>query len=237
MKNRIQSFWYGAKISTMELLCLNSFSKNGHTFDLYTYEHIPNLPIGVNQVDANSILNKNKIFTDNTGGIASFSDWFRYKLLYKKGGWWVDLDVVCLKPFDVVEEYCFATENDSAKYGTGITCAVIKAPKKAEFLQIILSHIESFENYKNIQWGEFGPVLLHTVLKTFYCEEFVQSVTMFCPIDWRDMQTLVTENRELPNDSFAIHMWNNLWNIYSLDKNASYPPHCIYEKLKTLYLQ
>ena len=58
------------------------------------------------------------------------------------------MDVVCLRPFDIKEDYCFATENFSANYETDITCCVIKSSMKAEFLEMILDYIESFPDYE-----------------------------------------------------------------------------------------
>jgi mannosyltransferase OCH1-like enzyme len=234
--NRIQSFWFGKTISTMEQLCIASFLKNGHTVDIYTYDEILNLPKEVNQLDANQILNKELIFFDSSGGIAAFSDWFRYKLLYDKGGWWIDLDVVCLKPFNISDDFCFATENFSSDYQTGITCCVIKAQARAEFLGVILDHINSFENHQNVAWGQFGPGLIHSVLKNFDSDKFVQPVKTFCPVDWTEMGALINEERELPAEALAIHMWNNLWRLNNMDKEFSYHPNCIYEQLKSLYL-
>ncbi len=234
--NHIQSFWFGKEISKMEKLCISSFLKNGHIFDVYTYEDIADLPRGANQLDANLILPREKIFFDSSGGIAAFSDWFRYKMLYEKGGWWVDLDVVCLRPFDVAEDYCFATENYSSNNQTGITCCVIKAPARAEFLKVILDYIDSSAPHSGIQWGTFGPGLIHSVLQEFDSSEFIMPVNVFCPVDWTEMRTIAYEPRELPPDALAIHMWNNLWRINSIDKQGSYHPNTIYEKLKLKYL-
>ncbi|MGO3241071.1 MAG: capsular polysaccharide synthesis protein [Sphingobacteriaceae bacterium] len=32
-------------------------------------------------------------------GYATFSDWFRIKLIHDEGGWWVDSDMLCINPF------------------------------------------------------------------------------------------------------------------------------------------
>ena len=37
-------------------------------------------------------------YRDN-GSYAGFANFFRYELLRKRGGWWVDLDTICLRPF------------------------------------------------------------------------------------------------------------------------------------------
>ncbi|WP_343538731.1 glycosyltransferase [Sphingobacterium thalpophilum] len=237
MKDKIQSFWFGGTLSTMERLSILSFLKNGHSVDIYSYDNIIGLPEGANQVDANQILEKDKIFFDSSGGIAAFSDWFRYKLLYDRGGWWIDMDVICLQPFDISDDFCFATENYSSNYETGITCCVIKSQAKAKFLEIILDHINSFKTYKNIEWGQFGPKLIHAALMQFECGQYIQPVEAFCPVDWTEMKSLVEEQRELPINSLAIHMWNNLWRINNMDKDGSYHPHTIYERLKSRYVK
>jgi mannosyltransferase OCH1-like enzyme len=235
MQDKIQSFWYGNTISTMERLCISSFLQNGHTVDIYTYEEIRDLPLGTNQLDANLILPKTNIFYDNSGGIAAFSDWFRYKMLYEKGGWWIDLDVICLKPFSIIDDYCFATENFSSNYETGITCCVIKSQAYAEFLKLILERIETV-SHNNIEWGTFGPGLIHAVLQEFDSAQYIMPVNAFCPVDWTEMTSIVREERDLPSNAFAIHMWNNLWRIHGINKETTYHPNCIYEKLKAKYL-
>jgi mannosyltransferase OCH1-like enzyme len=234
--NKIQSFWYGQLLSTMERLSINSFLKNGHDVEIYSYGQIDNLPKGVILRDARDILPKDKLFLDSAGSIASFSDWFRYKLLYEKGGWWIDLDVVCLRSFEDTPEYCFATENDSNTYGTGITCCIIKSEAKSAFLKMILDYINSFPDYHDISWGEFGPALLHSVVQKFDSAEYIKDVHVFCPINWKEMNLLTEPNISFPNESMAIHMWNNLWGINKMDKEGTYHPDSIYEKLKIKYL-
>jgi len=42
--------------------------------------------------------------------VQTFADLFRYKMLYEHGGWWVDLDLILLRPLTHSPPYCFATE-------------------------------------------------------------------------------------------------------------------------------
>ena len=44
MSEKIQSLWIGNTLSNVEKLCINSYIKNGHEFDLYTYGEIDNIP-------------------------------------------------------------------------------------------------------------------------------------------------------------------------------------------------
>ncbi|MCF8323269.1 MAG: hypothetical protein K9I26_09045, partial [Flavobacterium sp.] len=95
----IQSLWIGDTLSLNEQLCITSFLFHGHEFHLYTYGTIKNVPDDTIIKDANRIIPSDKIFKYRKGSYAGFADWFRYKLLFEKGGFWVDTDVICMKPF------------------------------------------------------------------------------------------------------------------------------------------
>ena len=103
----IQSLWIGADFSSVEKLCAQSFLDHGHEFHLYTYDDIGGVPDGAVIKDANEILPKNEIYRNQGGSFANFSDWFRYALLNKYGNFWVDMDVVCIKPFSFEEKIVF----------------------------------------------------------------------------------------------------------------------------------
>lgn len=105
----IQGLWVGDSITDLHRLCVESFIKNGHCFVLYTYGSVSNLPDGVVIKDARKIIPENLIYQYG-GSYAGFSDLFRNKLLYVHGGWYVDLDIFCLKPFDVNAEMVFSMD-------------------------------------------------------------------------------------------------------------------------------
>jgi len=98
----VNGLWLG-KLGDMQLLSIKSFLKRGHRYILWVYNGVDqslipdNIPDGVTIMDANDILDKKYIFYHWTGNLATFADIFRFKLLYDRGGWWVDLDLVCLK--------------------------------------------------------------------------------------------------------------------------------------------
>ncbi|WP_162914125.1 glycosyltransferase family 2 protein [Taklimakanibacter lacteus] len=95
-----QGFWHGAPLGPLLRACLASFIKMGHRFDLYCYDKVA-VPPGVRLRDANKIIPRSELFYwDNpmTGKseISPFSDLFRFKLLSERGGWWSDVDAICL---------------------------------------------------------------------------------------------------------------------------------------------
>src|SRR4051812_19813754 len=100
MKIIIRGLWIGAELSVMERMSIASFLAHGHEYHLYVYDDVKYVPKGALVRDANEILPSSMIFQyKHSKSYAGFANFFRYQLLLQKGGWWVDTDVVCLKPF------------------------------------------------------------------------------------------------------------------------------------------
>lgn len=234
MVNIIQSLWIGQQLSIMERLCIESFLQNGHEFHLYLYNNVSNVPTGTIIKDANMILGHEKIFLDSRSGIASFSDYFRYKLLYDRGNCWTDLDMICLKPIDFNDDFIFSTEYN--KDGIPIVnIGFIKSPPQAEFLAEILDMIAE-TGFTDVRWGGFGPLLLNYVLKSYDSERFIKKPEIFCPINWFDFRNVISEcENGISDEAYAIHLWNEMWRLNNLDKDAPFPTNSIYEKLKAKY--
>ena len=137
----IQSLWIGGKLSVMEQLCISSFISNGHTFHLYTYGEIKNVPKGTILKDAAEIISPDKIFKyQDRDTYAGFADVFRYKLLLEKGSYWVDTDVVCLKPFTNRSDYVFAKTKRRKLFGNlnqifRVQSCLIKAPPGSDIMK------------------------------------------------------------------------------------------------------
>ena len=104
---------------------MSSFIKNGHEYHLYTYNDVVNVPDNVIIKDGNEILSKEKIFSyqsgEGRGSFSAFSNFFRYKLLSERGGWWADTDMICLRPFDFEEEYVFLCGYSAKRIGIDLS--------------------------------------------------------------------------------------------------------------------
>src|ERR1044072_2497854 len=107
----VQGLWIGAELSVMEQMSIASFLMNGHEYHLYTYEDVKHLPAGTVVKDGREILPSSMIFQyRDFKSYSGFSNFFRYKLLLERGGWWGDTDMICLQPFDFRSEYVFSSE-------------------------------------------------------------------------------------------------------------------------------
>ena len=73
---------------------INSFLTHGFVYELYSYD-VPRLvPQRVVLRPAETIVQAPENMASGTDP-SRFSNWFRYNLLDRLGGWWVDTDVVC----------------------------------------------------------------------------------------------------------------------------------------------
>jgi hypothetical protein len=233
----IQGLWVGHELSVMEQLSISSFLLNGHQYHLYVYDKTRNVPMGTVLRDANEILPSSRIFRyRDRPSYAGFANFFRYKLLLERGGWWADTDVVCLKPFDVPEAQVFASElvgdRDLATNG------IIKAPIGSRAMAYAWEVCQT-KRSERLRWGETGPVLLRKTIEALGLESNQRPHHVFCPLAYPAwFKALEPGSDELLDDrSHAIHLWNEMWRTGNRDKNAQYPVDCLYEHLKERYLR
>jgi mannosyltransferase OCH1-like enzyme len=236
MNQIIQGLWVGNELSVMEQLSIASFLKNGHEYHLYVYADVKNIPSGATIKDGNEILPASKIFQyKQQASYAGFSNFFRYRLVLERGGWWVDTDTVCLKHFDFEAEYVFSSEFAMGR--EFINSGLFKAPRGSEVMRYAWGVCET-KDPKAIVWGETGPRLMAAAVREFSLERYVQSPAVFCPIGYAEWHKVLEPNPELnlSDRSCAIHLWNERWRAAGQDKNATYPAECLYESWKRRYL-
>lgn len=113
-----QAFWHGPPLGTINRACLRTFVRHGHTVELFVYDPIE-VPGGVVLRDASVVIPRDELFyfdNDITGeqDLGPFSDLFRFKLLHDRGGWWCDVDTVCLSDSFPHGQRAWARENPEA---------------------------------------------------------------------------------------------------------------------------
>ncbi len=175
------------------------------------------------------------IFGSKKGSYAGFANLFRYKLLLEKGGWWVDLDTICLRPFDFPGEYVFSSEMHEG--ADVVDLGAVKVPAGAAIADYLFQ--ESDRMPKKLYFGDNGPALMGRAVERFHMEQNVQPSRAFCPIACDDWESVLRpgEYPSLGPETFAVHFWNEMWRRDGRDKDATYPPDCLYERLKSKYLR
>jgi hypothetical protein len=235
----IQGLWVGQHLPTMQQLSISSFLAKGHEYHLYAYSDLDHLPKGAFLKDARQILPESDVFLNaKQATYAAFSDYFRYKLLLTKGGWWADTDVICLRPFLFEDEYVFSSENSFCRDRTN--SGVIKAPQGAPIMEYAWDVCRK-KDKTNLSWDEVGPDLMEESVQRFSLDHYVRPPISFCPLhseQWRCVLEPWKPSRRFrfQRNTFAIHLWHEMWRRNDVNVDLAYPPDSLYEQLKALYL-
>ncbi|WP_443938112.1 glycosyltransferase [Pedobacter sp. MW01-1-1] len=256
LNNPIQGLWIGGALSNVEKLCIQSFLDHGHEFHLYTYEEIKNSPKGTILKDANEIMPESSIFRYKKGwakgSVSGFADVFRLLLIQKKGGWWVDMDIICLKPLDFKEELVFCSSYEM-EYGELANNCIFKAPKNAPFIDFCLKEIEKLDLH-TMDFGLAGPFLFQRAIKELNLSTQMKAHYFFNPFSWKFLGELFLDKMSFSNkikelvrpifkpatmkgrvinsDTYTIHLWNEVWKAGNFDKNGIYQQNSMFEKFK-----
>lgn len=124
----VHTLWVEGALSPLNHLSIRSFQDSGHTPIVYSFDDSINP--GCEVRDASEFFSKDEIYFYSQlgerfkfGGIA---ERLKSEMLYKIGGWHVDMDVVCLRKFDFKDEYVLRPHR------LGVVGNIIKAPARCQ---------------------------------------------------------------------------------------------------------
>lgn len=251
----IQMFWHGAPLSRVERLSMTSFLRNGHDVHLYVYDEPWGVPAGVRLMSAADVLPRTDIFFHKRrNSIAHFADWFRYQLLFMRGGLWSDTDMVCLAPFDYPEPIVCAWQDEQ-----WINNAVLALPAGdalAKWMADSCRYPNRWLPYDNakarfhkakrwvkgrgreyVRWGNTGPYGLTAAARHLGYMEHVLPQWHFYPVTYENHRVLFEPGPVDFTRSRAVHFWNQIIEGgNAVDKNARYPADSPFEQLWARYM-
>lgn len=210
-KLTVNSLWIGGKLTELELLTLHSFQNFGAAFCLYAYDQVPNAPSFVTIFDASSIIPREKVFRYpekgfinwGKGSFAGFSDIFRYKLLYEKGGWWIDMDVTCLKQFDFADDYFFRNHWKFPVVGN-----IMKVPPRSELMRVCYERAEREVTAENTDWHKPIEILNEEITRLDLLQ--FRHTGLFNLDQHFVIEHYLQEDLPIPNDWYGIHWINSM---------------------------
>jgi mannosyltransferase OCH1-like enzyme len=132
--------------------------------------------------------------------------------LYEKGGWWVDMDVTCLQPFDIHRPYFFRSHHDLTMVGN-----VMKCPPKSELMRLCYEEAVATVKSDNTDWHK--PIkILNRHVKESGLQGFINSG---CgnPDKWDIVEEYIYGNAEPRENYMFIHWMNEEWRTRKIDKN------------------
>lgn len=215
------ALWIGSRLSPIELLTIRSHLAQGHVFRLWVYEEIESpLPDGVLLADAAEIIPKEEVFCYSStnafghgkGSYAGFSDIFRYKLLYERGGWWTDMDVTCLRPIFTDRPYFFRPHHDLPVVGN-----VMKCPIGSELMRRCYEQAKAEVDADNTDW--LRPIrILNDNIHGLGLEGYI-SAEVSNHDRWDITSRFIWSEDALPEEWQFIHWQNEEWRTRGVNRN------------------
>ncbi|MDP5119144.1 MAG: hypothetical protein NWQ25_07170 [Prochlorococcaceae cyanobacterium MAG_34] len=202
-------------MSPLAWACYSSFAEKNKRIIVYSYADIA-APKGVRLRDARRVLPEESLFKAH-GSYAAFSDFFRHTLLFKKGGWWVDADVVCLKH----RQESSASELFAWEDYRYVNCGQIRLKRGSSIAQRAIVELEKLDK-TSMSWADPGPVMFTRVLSELNRLGAALDRRTFYPLHWLEAFKLLlshkeTEINQLTRSSDFLHGWGSRFKDFGFD--------------------
>lgn len=232
LSNTFNSFWAGGELSPLAWACYSSFGLNRHNVVIYSYESI-DVPQGTTLEDARHILPKKKLFKA-LDSYASFSDLFRLELLRKKGGWWVDADVICTrKIMPTLPQDLYAWEDDLF-----VNNGQLRLRRNSKIAAKALKNMCKIDSAHRI-WGDSGPQLLTATLRKMHLLGKAKPRKFFYPLHWLEAYKFFLADEASCIESHSrrgnfIHVFGSMFKYFGFETKTHAPqPDSYMDKLYT----
>jgi len=226
----VHGMWIGSSLSAMELLTINSFTRQGYVFRLWAYNEINNIPQNVVVMDAGEIVAAKDVFNYNNsnkyghgkGSYAGFSDIFRYKLLYEYGGIWVDMDLTCLAPLPTGKDYHFRYHKKAGVVGNYIKC-----PAKSKLMAWSFEEASKTMHADNLNW--MLPIeILNEGIRKFEIDHHILRLTN--DDSFPEVAGYLKPGKTISSDWSIMHWMNEEYRRLGIPKDACLE-HSVFHQL------
>jgi Alpha 1,4-glycosyltransferase conserved region len=208
--------------------------KQNHAVRLFVYDRIDNVPDGIEVVDANQILHREKLLIySRTNSPALGANIFRYKLMKMNLGLWLDTDVILIKSIEKKYQSVFGFEDDKL-----INNAVLFIPSASPLLTELIKYVSCdypvppfYKLRKRIElrlrklagvpvhardmrWGVFGPDALTYFVQKQGLTAHAAKPEVFYPIHAREAHSLFSDQCDVRHlirpATLTVHLYNEM---------------------------
>ena len=231
----ISALWVGGELPEWAVLSIQSFINLGHRFQLFVYEPCPGVPDGASIRDAREILPEEAKYQDIRGSWAPFADWFRNEFLVCEGGWWTDLDVICLRD-DLPDEFPWYCLQEPGLVAVGalafpprhpvmeILRAISEDPatvmpwdgpdELAAKVNMRMTMPDVRERRHHAEWGNAGPYGLTRILKHWGLMDLAAASDQLYPLHYTVWRKYLNGDLGLQcsevSRAWGIHIWGEM---------------------------
>ena len=238
---RVRSLWVGPRMTELEWACLASFVHHGAEVELYS-DRPRAVPRGVIVSDMREVLRDVVRYGprsgDHVGSLAVSADLGRMAALRRHGGWWVDTDVICLRPFGPIDSgfrVAWETDDNTEAHRARANVAVMRADpgdvivkrlhERAHYplfgspwerplrrLWNVWAFRDTWRYPGNVPWGHTaGPRALTAALRHYGRTAEVMARETFYPVRWEDWATIPKMSNEALHALAASSYAVHLW--------------------------
>ena len=155
-----------------------------------------------------------------------FSDIFRYAVLLKHGGLWMDTDVILLRPFPFRGDHFFNLQWHPNRRHFICGNVMYAKPHSLHLKTLCETALDCFFAQRT-EYGEVGPTLLSDYIASEAGAElrkWVFSPVLFNSIDWSETDLFakpVSELADYLDDErvFGVHLWN--WMSHGVQRDVA----------------
>lgn len=250
MKNQlVTGLWIGDTLPEIIKLCIASYLKHGHKFQLFCYKPYDNIPEGTIVQNANELIDVNCLFNPGL-----FNDWFRWTYLAKYGGWFTDMDVLCLSDDlpnfniwigkdtpDNIGTYLMKFPKDhpgirQLAAGAGDPCSIFEwtNEKEQQEKNMLLQRDKDIHHRRkhHIYWPKYGKDEFKKLIAHYSLNSYINDLHFANPLNWGQAYKYfngeVTEDSPIVKQAFALHLYycsckeNNYRIIREAKENSMY---------------
>ena len=233
------TLWIGDALGQVERACLRSVMHHDHALALYCYRRPSGVPDGIDVRDASEVLPESAIVRHRSGSVALFSDWFRYELLARGLGTWVDTDLYLVRPLDMDRPYLFGKQIVSPvrpwrwRARESINGSVLRIPPDSPMLPPLIAQFTGQPDLAQQRWGSAGPFALTDAAARFGLGSEALPSEVFNPVPWYRARWILDPAQGLSEvvtqRTVGVHLWNECIRSF---KDEPAPPGSFLDRLQ-----
>ena len=132
------------------------------------------------------------------------ADWVRMNILYEKGGIYLDIDTICVRPWKHLLDNQVVLGIELPNY---ICNAIMFTKPKTEFFKIWLLNYEKAFNPDG--WDEASILLPRALSHNFsHLITLKEADTFFLP-NWYETEKIFVNKNEIPSNIISLHLWES----------------------------
>ena len=237
-KEIVNTLWIGDSLNELSRLAIKSWINLGYKVHLWIYDPV-NDPLLENENI--QLKDANEIHRLNVGDcvkqdILPFSDLWRYKLLYDRGGIWLDADMVLLQRINnddiiISSEYTMRSGAYKSHRESVANIGVLKFNKNNLFLKELIDKI--YDSKRKAEFCDNMRLFQKQIKNSGEYDNYVVAPRIYCPIPWwqcreqyynKDYKMKYAvetpTNDYIISSAYGIHLWNNFtYNKHKIDFN------------------